>query len=109
MGTGVYCAYVYLTGMWYLFGYYVRYLIPLGFGLAVLASIGPWGELPFVHPLGLDDTAGLLLLVVFGPLAFVARRSVRVPADGVEASFPFKGGRYYVAHGGSSVLVNHHL
>ncbi len=107
-GSAAYTTYVYLTGMWYLFGYYLRYLLLVGIGLAVLASVGPFGGLPLYHPPGLDDATGLLLLIIFGPLALATVRGYRSPGEGVAATFPFRNGRFYIAHGGSSALVNHH-
>lgn len=101
-----------LIGRWDWLGYPVRYLLAVLFLVVAGISYRKARNLPRMvgegrrrwipNPMQLVELA-----VIFAGLAFTVRGNFH--RDGaVELDFPLQDGRYYVMHGGSSVIVNYH-
>lgn len=109
LGATAYMIYIFVTGIWDFYGYYLRYAFLIMHMLAVV-----WASISAIHlPLSLHVSVkgweGALFFVIFSPLAVGAIRGLRCPEGAIKVSFPFRDGIYYVANGGSSVLINHHM
>lgn len=108
-GMVAYVAYTFLTGDWFLFGYYSRFVLLAGYVLATAISSISSPGLPLFLSIGLGEATGILLVVLFTPLTLIALRGRRFAGDGIEAVFPMRSGFYCIVAGGSSVVLNHHF
>jgi hypothetical protein len=108
LGLGAYVAFVYLTGDWFLIGYYLRFALLAGYAIATAVSAIGLQALPLILPFELRHLVGILLLALFAPLAIIAMKGRRCPGEAVKAIFPLRGGIYCIAAGGSNALLNHH-
>ena len=108
LGVGALVCYSFLTGLWFLFGYYFRFVLPVAFILVAIESLLPAVAMPLVAGMGVTECVGAILFLVYLPLTVAALRGYRVPSGCIDASFPMRDGIYYVAHGGGSALINHH-
>jgi hypothetical protein len=108
MGLAAYVAYTFVKGEWFLFGYYLRFILLIGYGSVLVISYGSILEVPTFLPIGSSEVAGICFLLLFLTLTFIAVRDHRRLGKGIEASFPLRHGNYYIAHGGSNAIINHH-
>jgi hypothetical protein len=108
LGLGAYVVFVYLTGDWFLVGYYLRFALLAGYAIASAVSTIGLPALPLMLPFELRHSVGFLLLALVTPLAIIALKGRRCPGEAVKAIFPLSGGIYCIAAGGSNALLNHH-
>jgi Peptidase family M23 len=108
-----YSFHLYLSGRWDIVGYSLRFGLLVLLIAATAASFVPVRGLPLRPPQGLKSyldlginsaVAGffLTLLLSYLPQGYVAEGA------GVELALPLRAGTYYVAHGGSSPILNYH-
>jgi hypothetical protein len=109
VGLAANVAYTYLTADWFFVGYYLRFAFLGGYAFAIAYSSVSLPSLPLFLTIGSREAAGILLLVLFAPLAVIAARGRRSVGPGVHAVFPLRHGLYCVAQGGSNALLNHHF
>ena len=108
MGIGAYVAYTFIKGEWFLFGYYLRFILLIGYGLVIVISYRSIIEVPIFGPMGSGEVISIFFLLLFLTLTFIAVRDHRHLGRCIQASFPFRHGDYYIAHGGSNAIINHH-
>jgi hypothetical protein len=108
MGMAAYVAYTFIKGEWFLFGYYLRFILPLSYGTLIAITYKEIMGVPIFAPIGLGEMLGFLFLVLFLTLTLIALRDRRHMGRSIKASFPFRNGNYYIAHGGSNFIINHH-
>ena len=98
---------------WHPWGWWAR---GLALGLLALAAIlhawGAWllwaaGHITPARAFSWVEPGIMAVLGLAALLATAYAAGVRVPATGVSLEFPLRG-EWYVAHGGSTVLTNHH-
>ncbi|MFQ5512448.1 MAG: M23 family metallopeptidase [Candidatus Krumholzibacteriia bacterium] len=112
LGYGFFFTFLWVSGPWAFINYYLRYLYPSLFVIAVARSArrrvratdparASWRSwvLPGVN---------VVLLVVFGVMSVVALAGYRTSDEPVQLAFPLRNGAYAVVHGGNSVLINYH-
>lgn len=108
VGMATFVTYTFIKGEWFLFGYYLRFILLLSFGVVIITSYGSIDDVPTFAPIGLGEVGGFLFLLLFLSFTTIALRNHRHVGIGIEATFPFRHGRYYIAHGGSNAIINHH-
>jgi hypothetical protein len=108
MGMAAYVAYTFIKGEWFLFGYYLRFILLISYGMVIVISYRSIIEIPIFGPIGSGEVVGIFFLLLFLSLTFIAVSDHRHLGRGIEASFPFRHGNYYIAHGGSNAIINHH-
>ncbi|HSM81972.1 MAG TPA: M23 family metallopeptidase [Nodosilinea sp.] len=108
-----YSVHIFLVGRWDFFGYFLRFVLGGAFLVVTFRSLKKLKPLP-VYParnlgsyvsLGISSLIALLFLgalVAYIPNGYVLR------GESVELFFPLGNGTYYVGHGGSSPVLNHH-
>jgi hypothetical protein len=110
--AAAYVGFVFLTGRWDLFGYYLRYvlivaLVPAAaIGFARLRAGAPVREgrsAPAKVPVG-----SIVTLLLFTALGVYALRGLWYEGEPVRLSSPLQGGAFYVGQGGDSALLNYH-
>ena len=109
---GSYSLFIFLVGSWGWVGYGWRYVWLGLFAIAATNSLLSVADLPlWTHP----NANQRFNLIVYGFLiALFAAQSVEglmaraVPAPSLSMTFPLKQGSYYIGHGGSRKVVNHH-
>jgi hypothetical protein len=109
LGVTAYVIYDYITGMWLYFGYYLRYVLLAILALAIFGTLISVVNLPLLLHISIKGRIGALFFAIFSPMVVGSIRGFRHPDEAIEVSFPFRDGSYHVAHGGSSVLINHHM
>lgn len=112
VALGAYMGMIFLAGRWDWLGYSLRYAIGGAFIAASLIALMKFGSLPWFSG-GLREWAwralfGMLLLL-FVPVLVSAAAGQRYDGEALDLVFPLKGGVYYVAHGGSTEVVNYHV
>jgi hypothetical protein len=108
LGMTAYMIYTYVTGLWFLFGYYLRFVLLALFCFACVKSFVSTIGRPFLLTTSLKDGIGIFFFALFSSLSAAALKGYQCVDGGIESSFPLRDGLYYVAHGGNSVLINHH-
>ncbi len=108
LGMAVYVAFTFIKGEWFLFGYYLRYVLLLSYGIMFVTSYKSILDVPIFVSFGLGEWAGLLFLLIFLTFTLIAQRNNQQIEIGIKASFPFRHGTYYIAHGGGNAIINHH-
>lgn len=110
--TIVFITWVFLSGRWDWIGYYLRYIWLIILIPAFYFSWKKARDLPFRSPLKTRQkfSRGLyiVLLLVFGTYNVFIFSSYTTQAEAINLSFPLKEGNYYVAHGGSTTIMNYH-
>jgi len=88
--------------------YYVRFVFPLLFVVAVARTYARVRQLPFStnNPSGRDQHDRRLILVFLGAALWAVRGSF-YSGDPVHLAWPLENGTYYVGQGGGSSLVNY--
>lgn len=106
-------AMLFLIGRWDIYGYYLRFIIPVLFLLIVVKSYFQVKHLPW----RLSKTNAIekftigvhfMVAVIFSSFLFSALKGYYYPAHAINLSSPFKNGTYYVVHGGNSTQINYH-
>jgi hypothetical protein len=108
MGMAAYVAYTFIKGEWFLFGYYLRFILLISYGIVIAVSYISIIDVPTFLRMGSGEVIGIFFLLLFLSLTFIALRNHRHLGRGIEASFPFRHGNYYIAQGGSNAIINHH-
>lgn len=110
--VGSYTYYLFFTGDWYWFGYYLRYILVLGFAVAALKALIVSRHLPLWKRRNSREWFGvifsLFFTVVFSGFAawgYVGRFYSAAPT---ELQFPLRHGTFFIMQGGNSPLINHH-
>ena len=111
--VGVYTLATFYLGGWHMVSYYARFGLLAVFG--VVALVGAWrmrGRALWVRPQGwqwIGLGSAVLLLALSTALLTRVYSADQVPPDPVDLTFPLKDGRFYVASGGSTPLMNPHM
>lgn len=110
--TGILVSWCFQSGRWDWIGYPLRYVLVLVFLAASLRSWKRVKALPFRVPgwKGKILFRGVhaLLIAVFGLYNVLAFAGYSTSAKGIDLVFPLQEGTYYIAHGGSSTMLNYH-
>lgn len=102
--------YIFFAGQWSFLPYILRYVFPL-----LLIALSLKQLLRIKHIVVLDQkkfsgwtkiTLQFLWILWFGNNCIEVIRGFRTPEPGIRVSFPLKEG--FVAHGGSSTIINYH-
>ena len=108
----LYSLFIFFAGRWDWFGYGLRFILLLSVSAGIIVSwyanihLPFWGSLDQTGYIEIIIDLGLVLIFLF--LLAKVLRGLRPPDDTVNFSFPLRGGTYYVAHGGSDVILNYH-
>jgi hypothetical protein len=108
MGMAAYVTYTFIKGEWYLFGYYLRFILLLSYVIVIFSSYNSILDVANFVSIGLGEVVSFAFLLLFLSFTFVAVRDHRHVGIGTEAEFPLHKGQYYIAHGGSNAIINHH-
>lgn len=111
--TGAFILYLFLAGRWDWLSCYLRFA---WIGLLVVAAVASYRRMRRAPWLDARDGGQwltrsgsfVLLLIFLGALGFSVRGHLHQGPEGVRLAFPLQDGRYYVAQGGASLLLNHH-
>jgi hypothetical protein len=109
--TGLYLIYAFLAGRWDWASYYLRYIWLMLYVLVVVISFGRMRGTPFFASdgrrrwLGLASHIFTLLIAIL--LAGFALRGRFTSQQSVRLELPFDEGRYYVAQGGNTLVLNY--
>lgn len=111
--TTIIC-FLYIWGQWPLVGsYYLRYIMVFLIIIIFVITYRRFHILSLLKPSGLWNTikviitALILILVIILNIKAIDGRDY--PSIGKELHFPLKNGRFYVASGGSSKIINNHM
>ena len=107
--AGSYFAFLYLAGSWSWFGGMMRHIIPTFLLVTVWATYlhgNPNTILEF--RLSPDFMLSILMGTFFAALTIFSVRGRKGPSDGLELSFPLRGGTFCIAQGGASRVLNFH-
>lgn len=119
LGFGSYVLFITLTGSWSHVSYYLRYLAPLLFIVAMIRSYLRARSLPFrgAPPSDPAKERGLkvrqlvagVLVGAFLTMNLLVLRGLSYPEEeAVELAFPLHSGVYVIGQGGGHVLLNQH-
>ncbi len=109
---GIYVSFMCYTGAWCLiiFPYYLRYLVFITFLISTIKSFFNCKRvfLPLnASRIGLCSVTGLVCVIQGWRMCTVFGSTFYIP-DAVNLEFPLKKGDYCIAHGGNSLVINHH-
>jgi len=107
--AGGYFAFLYLAGSWSWFGGMVRHILPTFLLVTVWATYlhgNPDTILEFTPTP--DFLLSILMGTFFAALTVFSVRGRKGPLEGVELSFPLRGGTFCIAQGGASRVLNAH-
>lgn len=107
MAAGM-CAFSFFAAPWGWFGLPVRWLIAILFVTATIVSLSRDAEAAPGES-ALRMVVKLLIGFFFGSVAFGVLRAHEKPSGAVDLSFPLRGGRFLVLHGGSTTAANTHF
>jgi len=103
---------VFLTGPWHLVGYYSRFALLALFLLGLIRSYRAIKNKSFLLKIPLTKVfscfVGLAIAAFFVLRVALYIQATSLPGKAVALDFPLKEGCFYVAQGGSNVVVNHH-
>ncbi len=112
LGLGSYVVLILIVGGWAYVNMYLRYVLAVGLVLALGSSFRATRELPFFPARNVRSRLILgimaFLFSVFVVLTGFAIAGHFVGEPPIDLAFPLRDGTYYVAHGGSSPLINYH-
>ena len=99
---------------WHWVGWFWPYVFwALGLGAMGWFLFKQWSDLPWLPQYGWKPWVGVAfsvaLVVFFGSGIMGIIDGQQPPEQTVELEFPLDGGHFYVAHGGSTQAVNHHV
>lgn len=110
--SGMFLLYVFVAGRWDWTSYYLRYVFPVLFVAAAIASYRETKAQPFFAENGRGrwrhNLGALVSLVVFMGFFAWAARGYFYSDTPVRLAFPLEEGWYYVGQGGNSTSVNYH-
>lgn len=110
--AGTFLSYIFLTGNWDWFSYYLRYVLIAGFLIAVCKTYRNMKGLPFFSSKSSKElfnvTLDIIVLLIFIIFNVLTLRGYYYIEEPIELSFPLKNGVYYVVHGGNSPIINYH-
>jgi hypothetical protein len=110
--SSAFLLYVFLAGRWDWLSYYLRFVWIAVLALALILSYRQVHALPFFATDRRSEWRGIssyvFTLLIFLGFLLVALRGYFYAEEPVRLTFPLRDGRYYVAHGGNSQLLNHH-
>ena len=110
--TLFYTGFIYLTGIWDWFGYYVRYAWIAGLAIAAYRVYRNNRRAPWRPARKFTSWANVVFLFALGTLFMMMTVGTlygrTYEGEPLELHFPLKNGTYYVAHGGGSPVVNYH-
>ena len=111
---GLYIIDLFLTGVWPLtYGYLIRYVLLIVFVIVAVKSFFNVDRTFYFKLLPINQL--LLNIVYLCVICFFAARITLAfmgsthPKSSVEMEFPLKGKTFYVVHGGSNPIINHHF
>ena len=110
--TGAFIGYIFFSGPWSWVSYYLRYLLPALFVIFTIISYTRLKDLPFARfgkqkkwwPLANYGFSLLVALVLLG----LTLRGQSYRGNAAKLELPFDKGRFYVAQGGNSIVLNAH-
>lgn len=110
--VGMYILDIFLTGVWPLtYGYFVRYLFVILFVIVFIKSLFNVEREGFYKLSSFKNILSSVIYVLFIGLfayrVFFALHGSNY-SNPVELAFPLKEGDFYMAHGGTNELINHH-
>jgi len=108
LGLAVYTIYTFIKGEWFLFGYYLRYGLLLGFVIVFVISLRSIMDVPLCMTMSLDEIAGISFLLLFLTFTLIVLGDKRHVKMSIDATFPLREGHYYIAQGGGNAIINHH-
>jgi len=107
-----YIVYIYTTGSWDWLGYYFRYGLVAGLLFAVYRAYRNHKRAPFWPERTWKSWSGavfpFVLSLVFMFISIYSILGRYYTEDPIALHFPLKNGRYYVAHGGNTPMMNYH-
>jgi hypothetical protein len=106
MAAGV-CGFAFFAAPWGWFGMALRWLIAVLFLTATIFSLRRDAEAA-ADESPLRMVVKVLIGFLFGSVAFGVLRAHEVPPGAVDLTFPLRGGRFLVVHGGSTGAANVH-
>ncbi|MDN3505132.1 MAG: M23 family metallopeptidase [Rhabdochlamydiaceae bacterium] len=103
---------LYLTGNWAIaLGYYFRYFIVVFSVIAVVKSyraISPTCTIKSKWKATTSLLVQLIFIAIFAIKATYVLKSFFIECESVALCYPLKNGNYFVAHGGKTLILNHH-
>jgi hypothetical protein len=110
--SAAFFALLFVTGRWDVVGYYLRFLLPALFVIAVAAGYVGARRVPWLVD-GRPGAATSLIssvvsVMLFGGLLVYALRGFCYDGAPVRLSSPLRDGAFYVGQGGNSPLINYH-
>ncbi|RKQ33453.1 M23 family metallopeptidase [Oceanobacillus halophilus] len=112
--TLIFITWLVMAGRWDWLGYYLRFLWIIPTLLAIYLSYRKTRALPFRKPLETNEKISrginIFLIIIFGlyNVAVFISFSSTSKEEAIELTFPLKDGTYYIAHGGSTTMMNYH-
>jgi hypothetical protein len=107
LAIGAILLFVFLTARWDFTSYYLRFVWPLLFVVAVPMSLARIDR-EEKRPGALGLVVSAVLSFVFLGLSLAALRGYTAPDKTLQLAYPLKGGTYYVGGGGNARLINNH-
>jgi hypothetical protein len=109
----LFVAMLFLVGRWDMYGYYLRFLVPILFLIIVVRSYFrvkhlPWGLSKTNATEKIEIGIRLMVACIFGFFVFSALKGYYYSDKAIHLSSPLKNGTYYVGHGGNSTQINYH-
>lgn len=111
---GLYMFDLFLTGVWPLtYGYLIRYVLIIIF---IIVAIKSFFNVEKVFYFKIPNIKQIMLNLVY--LCVICFFSIRItlaflgsacPKSSIDMEFPLKGKSFYVIHGGSNQIINHHF
>lgn len=108
-----YSVHIFLAGRWDFFGYPLRFALGIAFPIVAFKSLEKLKPLPIYPARNLGNyvslgISSLIALLFLGSLVAYVPNGYAFSGESVELFFPLRNGTYYVGHGGSSPVLNHH-
>ncbi|HKJ34298.1 MAG TPA: M23 family metallopeptidase [Balneolales bacterium] len=104
---------LYHIANWAFVSYYLRYIYFILFVVALIYSIHRIFRLPLIEiPNGknwIPIIISLLMIFLAIPVLFQINKGKSIPANPVNLQFPLNNGNYYIAQGGSHIILNGHM
>lgn len=111
---GTYIVSIFLIGLWpMVYGFYIRYILIALFFLIVLKSFHNCHRTSSIKFFSLKEVCYCLTLTLLTSI-FILNIYSSIDAQNsskasIDLKFPLQGGDFYIAHGGSNQIINHHF